>query len=45
MPELRFDPARALYYPLSKTFLSGEQAEAAWRQFEAEAADETMWNQ
>jgi len=34
--------ARALYYPLTKTFLVGDAAEEAWRRFESEAADEAF---
>jgi hypothetical protein len=35
---------RVLYYPNTKTFLAGAKAEAAWRKFEAEVADEAFHN-
>jgi hypothetical protein len=33
-----------LYYPRDKTFLTGDKAQAAWRRFETEVADEDVYN-
>ncbi|OHD26297.1 MAG: hypothetical protein A2Y38_06595 [Spirochaetes bacterium GWB1_59_5] len=35
---------RVLYWPKTKTIMIGKAAEAAWRQFEAEVADEGFYN-
>jgi len=35
---------RVLYFPNNKTFLVGPKAEAAWRRFQTEVADEAVYN-
>jgi hypothetical protein len=35
---------RVLYFPNTKTFLVGPKAEAAWRRFNSEVADEAVYN-
>jgi hypothetical protein len=33
---------KVLYYPLTKTFMTGKKAEQAWREFEAAREDELL---
>ena len=33
---------RVLYYPLSRSFLIGDEAEKNWREFQSAAADESF---
>jgi hypothetical protein len=35
---------KVLYFPLTKSFMAGPAAEAAWRQFQAELFDEMQYN-
>lgn len=36
--------ARVLYYPADRTFVQGEKAEQAWRDFQAAAFDESAYS-